>query len=366
MSDQELSAELFEEESRMNCAESELKTCFIDELQLISGVTLRNVKIAFQTWGSFTGNNAILVCHAISGDSNAAAWWQKIIGSGKAIDTDRFYVVCSNAIGGCSGSTGPSSLNDEGVQHGSSFPSITVEDMVVAQIHLSDFLGINQWLMVCGGSMGGMQAIEWARGYSARVRHCWVTASASAHTAMQIGFNEVARQAILRDENFRGGDYYDFKAPKGGLAVGRMLGHLSYLSESAFESKFARNLQIENGVPDAGPIFLQNKQFQIESYLNYQGENFTARFDANSFLVVSTAIDRYSCDSLEGSRSKFLFTSFTSDWLYPSHLSQKLHEMALSAGCESEWIDIDLPYGHDAFLLDTEFQGKALRKLLSL
>ncbi len=365
MSTSDFDAELFNEEQRAVSEKSAVKICRIDHLQLVSGEILGNVEIAFQSWGIFNGSNAILVCHAISGDSNATGWWQNLIGPGKILDTDKYFVVCSNVIGGCSGSTGPSSIGPHGTPYGSSFPAITIEDMVIAQIHLSDYLGVNQWLMVCGGSMGGMQAIEWSRKYSARVRNCWVTASAASHTAMQIGFNEVARQAILRDANYKRGDYYNLEPPVAGLAVGRMLGHLSYLSEAAFEKKFSRRIQANSVSEPNNPGFLPREQFEIESYLNYQGEKFTQRFDANSFLVVSTAIDRYSCNSLEGCRSNFLITSYTSDWLYPSHLSKGIHEMALEAGCESTWIDIDLPYGHDSFLLDVNIQGEAVKQLLS-
>ncbi|RYG49310.1 homoserine O-acetyltransferase [bacterium] len=317
-------------------------------MTLESGARLDSVEIAYETWGDI-GHPAILICHALSGDSHALGWWDRLVGPGKAIDTDRYFVVCSNALGGCQGSTGPLHF----APHGSRFPQVSVGDMVDAQAHLAEALGIEKWHAVAGGSMGGMQALEWSVRHPHRVERCFATASCAAHSAMQIGFNETGRQAIRRDPRWRGGDYPLDDAPRDGLSVARMLGHLSFLSDAAFEAKFGRGRQ-------PGKEHL----FQVESYLNYQGDKFTGRFDANSLLVLTRAIDDWELTSMEPATARYLFVSYTSDWLYPSSQSRKLLEMANAAGREAEWIEIDLPHGHDAFLLDGEIQGEALRKFL--
>lgn len=337
----------------------------VGALQCLRGGFLPEVTVAFETWGhlSMARDNVILVCHALSGDSNAAQWWSRIIGPGLAIDTDRYFVICTNAIGGCRGSTGPSSLSPEGTPYGSRFPVVTVEDMVEVQRRLINQLGITELAMVAGGSMGGMQALAWTLpapegSPKTSVRKAWLTASAHAHSAMQIAFNEVARQAIMSDPNWLGGDYYDKAPPDAGLKVARMLGHLTYLSDTAFEQKFGRSLQ---GTQHA----LDREMFAVESYLAHQGEKFTSRFDANSLISLTQAIDLFCPPSLEGSNSEYLFTSFTSDWIYPSYQSQRLHEMAEKANCQSQWVEIDLPYGHDAFLLDDQHQASLVRQFLS-
>ncbi len=234
--------------------------------------------------------------------------------------------------------------------------------MVEAQCRLIDHLEIEKLRCVCGGSMGGMQALEWTVRKPNRVRSAWVTASCAAHSAMQIGFNEAARQAVMRDLRWKGGMYDPGAPPLDGLAVARMIGHLSFLSEEAFASKFGRRLQEEFQSPKSKG---EGGQFQVESYLNHQGDKFTKRFDANSLVVLTNAIDRYELKSFEGSQSSYLFTSFTTDWLYPSHQSAELHRMALAAGRPSRHVDIDLPMGHDAFLLDGDHQGGLVREFLS-
>lgn len=356
---------LFQENERTAPSADERRYVDIGELHTMSGGHLPNVTLAYETWGSLNAakDNAVLICHALSGDSHAIGWWDRLIGPGKAFDTDRYFVIGSNCIGGCQGSTGPSSLAPDGAPYGSRFPMVTVEDMVDAQIQLVRHLGIDELLCVAGGSMGGMQALEWTR--RGRVRKAFVTASCAAHNAMQIGFNETARQAVMRDSKWRGGMYPLGDQPEGGLAVARMLGHISFLSEAAFDAKFGRGLQ--RGSSEAAEDeyrYTLAVDFQVESYLNYQGEKFTKRFDANSLLYLTKAIDYYDCRSLQGSTSDYLFTSFTSDWLYPSHQSKALQEMAQAAGCRSAWLDIDLPYGHDAFLLDGGQQGEAVRSFL--
>lgn len=349
---------LFEENERTAPSEDERRYFDVGRLECERGAVLENVAVAYETWGNLSParDNAIVICHALSGDSHAVGWWERLVGPGRAIDTERYFVIGTNALGGCQGTTGPTSLAQDGRPYRSRFPAITVGDMIEVQVRLVRHLGIDRLLGVAGGSMGGMMALEWTLREPGLVRKAWITASAAAHSAMQIGYNEAARQAIMRDPKWRGGDYPDSDPPLGGLAVARMLGHLSYLSEASFERKFGRRLQRElfqGADPD---------QFQVEGYLAHQGEKFTRRFDANSLIVLSWAIDRYERSSLVGSQTEYLFTSFTSDTLYPSHQSRALHEMALAAGCLSAWHEIDLPFGHDAFLLDGEHQGRLVRE----
>lgn len=338
-----IDAALFQENERTRPDLIDRRIAEIGTLPLEGGGELPDVRIAYETWGD-PAHPAILVCHALSGDSHAAGWWDRLVGPGRAMDTDRFFVVCSNALGGCQGSTGPQD---------STFPYVTVRDMVDAQAKLADTLGIPTWHLVAGGSMGGMQALEWSVRHPERVERCFATASCAAHSAMQIGFNEAGRQAIRRDPKWRGGDYPKEDPPKDGLSVARMMGHLSFLSDAAFEAKFGRRRQTG-----------KEHMFQVESYLNYQGDKFTSRFDANSLLVLTRAIDDWELTSLEPALAKFLFISYTSDWLYPSAQSRTLLAMAQAARKEAEHIEIDLPHGHDAFLLDGEIQGAALRRFL--
>lgn len=353
---------LFQENERLAPAADSRQYASIGSLDLEAGGHLDEAVIAYETWGQLTAakDNAVLVCHALSGDSHAIGWWDRLVGPGKAIDTEKYFVIGSNALGGCSGSTGPSSSAPDGKPYGSRFPMVTVGDMVDAQARLLDHLGIQTLQTTCGGSMGGMQALEWTVRFPDRVRSAWVTASCAAHSAMQIGFNEAARQAILRDPKWQGGDYPLDDGPDQGLAVARMIGHLSFLSEMSFETKFGRRLQDKSAFD-----YSWRPEFQVESYLSYQGDKFTKRFDANSLLVLTRAIDYFERATLQGSTSKYLFTSFTSDWLYPSHQSERLHRLAIEAGCESAWVDVDLPFGHDSFLLDGDRQAAAVRDWLA-
>lgn len=358
---------LFEENERMMGANDRPQIFCAGAFDCELGGHLPSVEVAYRAWGALNAeqSNAILVCHAISGDWNAAAWWSRLVGPGKAIDTDRYFVVCANVLGGCQGTTGPASLDPNGKRWGSRFPAVTIGDMVALQDRLRAELGVDQWELVCGGSMGGMQALEWGRSRPDRVKKVWATASALAHSPMQIGFNEVARQAILRDPKWQGGDYDPSDPPANGLALARMMGHLTYLSPEAFEAKFARNLQDGRmAVQPTGAQFVDKPVFEVENYLSYQGNKFTERFDANTLLVVSNALDRYRCDGLSPG-PKYLFTSFTSDWLYPSSQSQAAHEAALAASCASHWLDIPSPLGHDAFLLDDAAQANAVREFLN-
>ncbi len=353
---------LFQENERTAPAADGRKYAHIGPLDLVAGGRLEDVVIAYETWGELNDakDNAILVCHALTGDSHAIGWWSRLIGPGKAIDTDRYFVIGTNSLGGCQGTTGPASPHPgDGKPYGSRFPILTVEDMVAAQIPLLDHLGVDQLRCVAGGSMGGMQALEWTVQAPSRVRKAFVTASTAAHSAMQIAFNEAARQAIIRDPKWQGGDYPLDGGPDQGLAVSRMIGHLSFLSEQAFATKFSRRLQGKDR-----PDYHLGVEFEVESYLNYQGDKFTKRFDANSMLVVTRAIDYYDLPNLEASQSEYLFVSFTTDWLYPTHQSKRLLEMAMDAGCPAQHVEIDLPYGHDAFLLDGEQQGRELAAFL--
>ncbi|HRK23083.1 MAG TPA: homoserine O-acetyltransferase [Fimbriimonadaceae bacterium] len=352
---------LFQENERLTPEGDERQFAQVGALDCEAGGHIPEVTVAYETWGSLNAkeDNAVLVCHALSGDSHAIGWWDRLIGPGKAIDTDRYFVIGTNALGGCRGTTGPASLAPDGRPWRIRFPMITVGDMVEVQARLVQKLGIDRLRMVCGGSMGGMQALEWTVRFPNRVAKAWITASARAHSAMQIGFNEAARQAVMRDPKWKNGNYEPGQEPEDGISVGRMIGHLSFLSEAAFESKFGRRLQDKERLE-----FMLATEFQVESYLNYQGDKFAKRFDANSLLYLTKAIDNYERDSLSGAVAEYLFTSFTSDWIYPSHQSRELHELAIAAGAKSRWVEIDLPMGHDAFLLDGVQQGELVSAFL--
>ncbi|HOV33873.1 MAG TPA: homoserine O-acetyltransferase, partial [Candidatus Hydrogenedens sp.] len=307
-------------------------------LILESGAKLGPVSIAYETYGELSPDkdNAILVCHALSGDAHAAGfhspddkkpgWWDPMIGPGKALDTNRYFVVCSNALGGCSGSTGPLSTNPAtGQPYGTDFPFVTIGDMVRAQQELMKYLGIPQWLCVIGGSMGGMQALEWGVHYPDKTKSIVVISAPAVSDAQQIAFHAVGRHAILSDSQFDNGRYYPSSGPTNGLAVARMLAHITYLSDDSMKGKFGRKLQ--NGNQYRYDV---NKEFSIESYLDYQGEKFVNRFDANSYLYITKAIDYFdisrgykNLDEAMGQvRGKTLVISFSSDWLYPPEKSR--------------------------------------------
>lgn len=351
--------ELFEENERTGPRADERRYLEVGELQCEAGGLLPSVTVAYETWGELNDakDNAVLVCHALSGDSHAIGWWSRLVGPGKPIDTDRYFVIGANALGGCQGTTGPASLDREGKPYQTSFPLVTVGDMVEVQKRLVKALGIDCLHAVAGGSMGGMQALEWTRRGS--VKKAFVTASCTAHNAMQIALNEAGRQAVMRDPKWQGGRYSFDDPPRHGLSVARMIGHISFLSEDSFEAKFGRGLQGKERFD-----YKLGTEFQVESYLSYQGDKFTQRFDPNSFLYLTRAIDYYECDSLKGSKSEYLFVSFSSDWLYPSRQSEAMNRLAHAFGLKSAHHVIDLPYGHDAFLLDGELQGALLRGFL--
>ena len=353
---------LFQENERTAPVQDERNYAQIGNLTCECGKTLTDVTIAYETWGNLNQDktNAILICHALSGDAHAIGWWDRLIGPGKAFDTDQFYVIGTNSLGGCQGTTGPASISPDSKPYGSRFPMITVGDMVDAQAKLLDQLQIERLICVSGGSMGGMQALEWTVRYPDRVQKAFVTASCAKHSPMQIAINEVARQAILRDPEFKGGDYYEGIGPTNGLSIARMIGHISFLSGEAFESKFSRRLREKSEFSMDFGI-----EFEVESYLNYQGDKFTKRFDPNSLLHLMRAIDYYELKDVARAKAQFLITTFTSDWLYTSQQSKDLVAMLTSAGIDVKYQEIDLPYGHDAFLLDGTIQATLLKQFLA-
>ncbi len=350
-------------------------------MRLDNGETLGPITLAYETYGQLNpeANNAILICHALSGDLHVAGqhnledpapgWWDECVGPGKAFDTDQYFVICSNVVGGCQGSTGPSSINPEtGKPYGLSFPVITIGDMVRAQRHLIDHLGIEKLVTVAGGSMGGMQVLEWASRYPQRVRSAIPIATTARHSPMLIAFGEVGRQAIYADPNWNNGDYYQGTHPDAGLAVARMVGHITYLSEDSMHEKFGRRLQTREHF---GYDF--ETDFAIESYLRYNGQRFTERFDANSFLYVTKALDYFDLANGYEKLSQaftsstdltYLVLSFTSDWLYPAYHAKELVSALTAADCDVTYLNIEFTWGHDAFLLEVETMTKLLSQFL--
>lgn len=347
-----------------------------DELPLESGKRLGPVTIAYETYGKLNRerSNAILVCHALSGDAHAAGylkgkrtpgWWDNMIGPGKAFDTEQYFVVCSNVIAGCKGSTGPSSINPAtGKPYALDFPVITIGDMVNAQRRLIDFLGIEKLLCVVGASMGGMQALQWVASYPERVTTAIPIATALKHSPQQIAFNEVIRQSIMGDPAWRMGEYYSHGQPRNGLAVARMIGHITFMSDQSMEQKFSRKLR--NG--NYGFKFATD--FEVEGYLQYRGDSFVKRFDANSYLYITKAIDYFDLSDgrliPEGKRigTKLLVISFQSDWLYPSYQSQEIVRQLKRRQVEATYCELRTTYGHDAFLVDVEEQTVLVRHFL--
>jgi len=344
------------------------------ELVTLGGRKLSPVTLAYETYGSLNSekSNAILVLHAFSGDAHATGfhegaekpgWWDILIGPGKAFDTDKYFVICSNVIGGCKGSTGPSSINPEtGKSYGLKFPMITIDDMVNAQRHLIDHLGIDKLLAVAGGSMGGLQALQWMASYPERVRSAIPIAATVRHTPQQIAFNEVGRQAIMADPNWKSGDYYDGPPPSAGLAVARMVGHITYMSERSLEEKTTARR-------DPASTFKSTAVLEVEQYLSYQGNKFVERFDANSYLFISKAMDHFDLSgelthALKRSGMKALVIAFKTDWLYPPEHSKEIVRACKMAGVNATYCEIDSPHGHDSFLLESEQQGHLIRHFL--
>lgn len=354
-------------------------------LTLTGGRTLDNVEVAYETWGRLLedGSNAVLICHALSGDSHLAGhrpgedtaagptgWWDTMVGPGKAVDTDRYFVVCCNVLGGCSGTTGPSSVDPAtGLPYGLRFPLITIEDMVDVQAKALAALGVHSLLAVIGGSMGGMQALAWAKRYPDRVGSVIADATTWRLGAQAIAFNEVGRRAILEDPAFCGGDYYGAAAqPESGLGIARMIGHITYLSDESMHKKFGRRLQDSE---DYAYEFVS--EFQVESYLAYQGQRFVERFDANTYLYMTKAMDYFDLqgeaptltEAIRGVTARFLVLSFSSDWLFPTARSRELVAALREIGSEVTFAEIPSAYGHDAFLLEPEAQHKLIAPFLT-
>jgi homoserine O-acetyltransferase len=353
-----------------------------DEMPLECGSRLGPITIAYETCGKLNPDktNVILVLHALTGDSHMAGvykkddpkpgWWDIMIGPGKGIDTEKHFVICSNVIGGCMGSTGPGSINPKTDKpYSTDFPVITIGDMVRAQKALLDHLGIEKVLSVIGGSLGGMQVLEWSVRYPEMVRSAIPLATTTKHSALAIAFNEVARQAIMTDPNWNNGNYYSGEKPDLGLAVARMIGHITYLSDESMRQKFGRRLQDKSDFSyDFGA------DFQVESYLRYQGTKFVERFDANSFLYITKASDYFDLErqygngslvkAFEGASAKFLVVSFTSDWLYPTYQSKAMVQAMKKNGIDVSFCEIEAECGHDAFLLPNDRLTSLIRGFL--
>jgi len=343
---------------------------FDEPLELACGRTLNQYQLFYETYGELNADksNAVLICHALSSNHHAAGyhsaeddkpgWWDVAIGPGKAIDTNKFYVVCCNNLGGCHGSTGPSSINPEtGEQWGADFPPLRVRDWVNSQYRLGQKLGIDQWAAVIGGSLGGMQAMRWSLEYPDKLKYCVVIASAMKLSAQNIAFNEIARNAIRSDPNFRDGHYHrEGVYPNTGLALARMIGHVTYLSDALMGAKFGRELNAGNfDIGQHSPI-----EFQVESYLHYQGEKFSGSFDANSYILITRVLDyfdlarEYNDDpvaAFKTAQCKFLVASFTTDWRFSPERSREIVNALVGAGQDVSYAEIDAPQGHDAFLL---------------
>ncbi|MFL5256849.1 MAG: homoserine O-acetyltransferase [Rhodopila sp.] len=346
---------------------------FNDDLALECGIVLRDHTVAFRTYGTLNAerSNAVLVCHALTGDQYVAehhpvtgkpGWWDTVVGPGRPIDTDRFFVICPNVLGGCMGSTGPlSRREDTGQRWGTDFPPVTIRDMVRAQKQLIDHLGIDRLFAVIGGSMGGMQVLQWAALYPDAVFAALPIATAAHHSAQNIAFHEVGRQAIFADPDWNGGRYWQAgRIPARGLAVARMCAHITYLSEEALTRKFGRRLQNAPKDPSEA-ISLFGEMFEVESYLRHQGSTFVQRFDANSYLTITRAMDYFDlaadcggdlAAAFKGTRTRFLLASFTSDWLFPTTESRAIARALNRAGANVSFVEFPTDKGHDAFLLD--------------
>ncbi|WP_203390933.1 homoserine O-succinyltransferase MetX [Chromobacterium haemolyticum] len=354
---------------------------FDTPLPLNSGAILQGYQLRFETYGELNAakSNAILICHALSGhhhvagryqaDDKAAGWWDNMVGPGKPIDTRRFFVVGVNNLGGCHGSTGPSSVNPAtGQPWGSAFPVVTVSDWVYSQSRLADRLGIERWAAVIGGSLGGMQALQWSIDYPERIAHALVIASAPKLSAQNIAFNDVARQAIITDPEFHGGDFYAHNAlPRRGLRLARMLGHITYLSDDGMGAKFGRMLR------SGDYRFGYDVEFEIESYLRYQGDKFSDAFDANTYLLMTKALDYFDpaksfggdlVAALKKASAQFLVASFTSDWRFSPERSRETVKALVAANQPVSYAEIESVHGHDAFLMTDEPYVQLMRAYL--
>jgi homoserine O-acetyltransferase/O-succinyltransferase len=347
------------------------------ELKLENGEKLGPITLAYETYGTLNAakSNAILILHALTGDAHVAGfhdgdkspgWWDSMVGPGRAFDTERYFIICSNIIGGCKGSTGPSSLSpDTGKPYGLDFPVISISDMVNAQVKLVDHLGINQLLSVAGGSMGGMQALEWMFHHSDRTKSAIPISTAMRHSPQQIAFNEVGRQSIMADPKWNDGNYYDGQLPNRGLALARMIGHITYMSDKSMTEKFGRRFKNER------KPFKFTADFEVEGYLYYRGKSFVNRFDANSYLYITKAMDLYDAsrgkkpqEILLGSNIKVLVIAFKSDWLYPLYQTKEIVRACKLAGLDTTFCEVESDYGHDAFLLEIEEETHLIKYFL--
>ena len=348
-----------------------------NELALESGEKLGPITIAYETYGKLNKqkSNAVLVLHALSGDAHVAGfhkgeknpgWWDTMIGPGKGLDTEKYFVICSNVIGGCKGSTGPSSINPKtNESYALAFPVITIKDMINAQRHLIDHLGVEKLLTVVGGSMGGMQVLQWMVSYPDKILSAIPIATTLKHTPQQIAFNEVGRQAIMADPDWKNGYYYGYSLPAKGLAVARMVGHITYMSDISMTEKFGRRFT-SNKQP-----FKFGADFEVEGYLKYRGDNFVKRFDANSYLYITKANDHFNIlngknlnEIFKGLKAKVLVIAFKSDWLYPAYQSQEIVKACKLAGVDATYCEINSTYGHDAFLLEIEEESHLIKHFL--
>ena len=352
-----------------------------DKFTLLNGDSLEGFELVYETYGELNAekNNAVLVCHAFSGSHHAAGvdpttnkpgWWHEFIGSGKAIDTDKYFVVSPNNLGSCYGSTGPLTLNNStGKPYGSSFPAIDVYDWVASQNLLRENLGVKAWEMVLGGSLGGMQALEWSISFSGKIKKAGIIAATALVSSQNIALNQVAREIIRKDIAFENGDYLlANKKPKDGLKVARMLGHITYLSETNFKNRFGRKLQ------DAENKIDENIDFEVENYLRYQGEKFSEYFDANSYILLTKVMDTFNpaarfnnniVEALKNCIAKLLILSFDDDWLFPTQYSKELHLAAIKAGVHSSFIELSGQHGHDSFLFTSDDYTSAISNFLN-
>ncbi|MGE5308895.1 MAG: homoserine O-acetyltransferase MetX [Deltaproteobacteria bacterium] len=352
--------------NELGIAETKLFT--FEGVKLDNGTRLGPVTLAYETYGQLNPqrSNAILILHALSGDAHAAGfqqgakkpgWWDAMIGPGKAFDTDKYFIICSNVLGGCRGSTGPSSGNPKtGRPYCLDFPLITLWDMVRCQKTLVNSFGVDKLLCVAGGSMGGMQTLAWLAKYPESIRGAVPIATALKHSPQQIAFNEVGRQAIMSDPHWKNGDYYGGPMPAKGLALARMIGHITYMSDVSMGDKFGRQRK------NPGQAFtFTAADFEVEGYLHYHGDNFVKRFDANSYLYITKAMDNFDAslggklhEVLRGVKARVMVLAFKSDWLYPAYQSKEIVRACKLSGVEASYCEIDSTYGHDAFLLETE------------
>jgi homoserine O-acetyltransferase len=341
-------------------------------LKTAGGIEFGPIQVAYETYGTLSParDNAIFICHALTGDAHAAGrrspddrkpgWWDGFIGPGRGLDTDRYFVICANVLGGCQGTTGPRSINPAtGEPFGLDFPFLTVGDIVDVHAALVEHLGIETLLGVVGGSLGGMQVLEWAVRYPDRLHAAAVLASAANLSAQGIAFNTVGRRAIVSDPCFNDGRYYDGDKPRYGLALARMVAHITYLSEASIEMKFGRRLQHSDAF---AYDLMRETEFQVESYLHYQGQRFVERFDANSYLYLTKAMDYFDLaegrgsvsEALAATAARFLVVSYTSDWLFPTEQSRELVRALLKGGKDVSFLELESPFGHDAFLIENE------------